>query len=318
MMPGILRNPTKSPKGVREVFEEQNYDPKNTKKRNPFTPLNSQKNRKGRSKSPFKEPKVAPPRKSAADKDTLSTLQKEFQQVKERLEWVKNQSEKDKEELYERFIQEKARVRKEMRAKFEPFLTVDKTIDIRVRETAKIIQYLRDDNARIRDEIQYLQRMIADMKRRNEALEATNANVAETYASLSEYVKEMEATNVKVIKNTNIYKDHLKTMKDKFQLRDDYFEAEANTADIYEDTIAKIISHVGTHCRDPKLIQNVIDCSDEAVNLAHAGKKSELKKVSVKEVPMTSRRRTSKKRRLSGIDCAYESDSDSDYDSDDE
>lgn len=245
----------------------------------------------------------------------------ELQQVRDRLEWVKNQSEKDKEELYEGFIQEKARVRKEMREKFEPLMKpTDKNIDIRVRETAKIIQFLRDDNARIRDEIKYHHRMIADMKSRNAALEETNAKVAETYASLNAYVNTMEETNVRLVKNTNIYKNHLKVMKDKMKVRNDYFEAEANSSDLYEEAVAKIITHVGTHCRDPKLIQIVIDSSDEAVKIAHSGKKSELKKVGATEVPMT-KRRSSKKRRPSGIDCAYESDSDddeSDYDSDEE
>jgi chromosome segregation ATPase len=334
-MPGILRSPTttKSPTGVREIFEEQNDDStRKTKKKNPMTPpLASKKNRKGRSKSPVRpvkeaKVKVTSPRKSAksnksaaaaADKkDTLSPLQKEFQDVKERIKWVKNQSGKDKEELYEQFIEEKARARKEIRAKFEPLLTPDKNIDIRVRETAKIIQYLRDDNARIRDEIQILQRMSADMKRRNDALEATNANVAETCNSLHDYVKEMEATHVKLVTNTNMFKDHLKTLKDKLQLRDDYFEAEANIADVYENNITMIISHVGKQCRDPNLIQNVIDCSEEAVQLAHAGKKSELGKVGLKDVPMTRRRRTFKKRQLFDIDPTTESDSDSDDDSD--
>lgn len=187
---------------------------------------------------------------SIAESDSLrsSSIANELEQVKRRLEWLQEQHSKDKEDYQEQLRQAKSQAREEIFQKYAPALqkasSAKLKYDGQVFETTKIVQYLRDDNARLREEIQSLSKAIAKQKAVNKELEAANKSALESYHDLENHVEGLTKVQEKLTENCKIFKQALASMKADYAQRTTYYNIEVKTASKYEKCLAKVLDEV--------------------------------------------------------------------------
>lgn len=274
----------------------------------------------GKTKSPKKSTKKTVGLPTTAT--TAGTLQEELQEIQNRLEWLENQQSLDRQDYYDQLRQAKQEVREELYAKYEPVLSQNnsKKYEGQVRETSKIINYLRDDNARIREEIATHKRNIAKVKRSNQEAEAALASAQKSHQELEEHVQEMEAVQAKLEDNSKIFKEALQNMKADLYKRTSFYDMEVATISKYESCLAKVLIGVQSSTEKSKtsesVEQQVLQMTQEAAEIVTQGRQAQLARVGLQ---MDSRQTKQTQRLLNPdllvLDHKRKS---ADYDSDDD
>lgn len=179
-----------------------------------------------------------------AQGDKISSLKQQIEEVKDRLQNFETHKAEGKKALHQRMVHEKSAIRKQLEAKYPPLLVEDTSLDEKRQEIQKIVQYLMEDNTRIRDHIQYHQKRIHSMKLSNLRLEATNKSVEAAIAQLRIYIQTAEETNEILVHNTKSYKAALRTMKLDLNERDAYCTHETRMKHKYEHCIGHITRQI--------------------------------------------------------------------------
>ncbi|KAL3935874.1 MAG: hypothetical protein SGBAC_008699 [Bacillariaceae sp.] len=269
-------SPAVSPRGVREVFQINND------KRHRQT--NNKINNIGATSIGNVD----------AQEDKISSLKQQIEEMKQRLHNVESAKQEDKTALYKRMIREKAALRIQLQATYAPLLVEDSKINEKRHEMNKIIQYLKEDNARLRDQIQYHQKMIRDMKINNLRLEKINRRVEATIANLRKYIQTAEETNERLVQSTNAYKTTLRTMKLDLHVRDAYYAYEKKIAYKYERCIGDLTKQVEKkhRCGHGKgLIKEIASLAQEGMDEASQSCLEDLKDVDANDKHLTRTQR---------------------------
>jgi len=229
-----------------------------------------------------------------AQEDKISSLKQRIEEVKQRLHNVESAKEEEKTALYKRMVREKAALRIQLQATYAPLLVEDSSINEKRQEMNKIVQYLKEDNARLRDQIQYHQKMIRDLKINNLRLEKTNRSVEATIAQLRKYIQTAEETNERLIQSTNAYKTTLRTMKLDLHERDAYYAHEKKIAHKYERCIGDLTRQVGKkhrYGREKGLFKEIASLAQEGMDEASQSCLEDLKDVDANDKNLTSTQR---------------------------
>jgi len=151
-----------------------------------------------------------------------------------------------------------------------------------IDESGKIIEYLRKENMKLRQQCESMKRDYKSLKENNSRLMEANASASTSFNQLNEHAKGLNATNARLIKNVDTYKKQLVKMKDDLKNRQAFYLAEAHARVAYQKTLAKIVAQVQDKSRDAQLVEDVViwalECEAEAKSeraaLENAGQKA--------------------------------------------
>eukprot|EP00934_Nitzschia_sp_Nitz4_P002851 Nitzschia sp. Nitz4//scaffold184_size43902//35072//35995//NITZ4_007288-RA/size43902-processed-gene-0.17-mRNA-1//-1//CDS//3329539669//2841//frame0 len=207
---------------------------------------------------------------SDKESENSSSVASLLAKAQRRLDWLEEQREKDRQDYYLQLNRAKAELRRDLIQKYAPRMkhasSASKKYDNQVNETTKIIQYLRVDNARLRDEIQFFRKAIVKQRTINEELEAANESARRTHEELEKHVKGLEAVQDKLTVNSKVFKEALIKMKSDYAQRTLFYNTEAKTTAKYENCIAKVVNHIRTkQNREMALLENVQTMGEAAV-----------------------------------------------------
>ncbi len=151
-----------------------------------------------------------------------------------------------------------------------------------IDESGKIIEYLRKENMKLRQQCESMKRDYKSLKENNARLMEANASASSSFNQLNEHAKGLNATNARLIKNVDTYKKQLVKMKEDLKNRQAFYLAEAHARVAYQKTLARIVAQVQDKSRDAQLVEDVViwalECEAEAKSeraaLENAGQKA--------------------------------------------
>jgi myosin-5 len=151
-----------------------------------------------------------------------------------------------------------------------------------IDESGKIIEYLRKENMKLRQQCESMKRDYKSLKENNGRLMEANASASSSFNQLNEHAKGLNATNARLIKNVDTYKKQLVKMKEDLKNRQAFYLAEAHARVAYQKTLARIVAQVQDKSRDAQLVEDVViwalECEAEAKSeraaLENAGQKA--------------------------------------------
>jgi len=137
-----------------------------------------------------------------------------------------------------------------------------------IDESGKIIEYLRKENMKLRQQCESMKRDYKSLKENNARLMEANASASNSFNQLNEHAKGLNATNARLIKNVDTYKKQLVKMKEDLKNRQAFYLAEAHARVAYQKTLARIVAQVQDKSRDAQLVEDVViwalECEAEA------------------------------------------------------
>ena len=177
---------------------------------------------------------------------------KRMAQMEQRLQWLQDQRAKDKQDYQHQLAQAQEQARQDFLQRHGQDLNVHhRNYDVQVSETSKIINYLKQDNARIRDEIKGLKRNMQRLHQQNKELEQANASVQNSYQDLEHHMEGLQTVNFKLTENSKVFKDTLAKMKGDLKKRIQYHQMEDKTVTKYEACLAKVLAQVQQYVASP-------------------------------------------------------------------
>uniref|UniRef100_A0A7S3P970 Myosin motor domain-containing protein n=1 Tax=Amphora coffeiformis TaxID=265554 RepID=A0A7S3P970_9STRA len=137
-----------------------------------------------------------------------------------------------------------------------------------IEESGKIIEYLRKENMKLRNQNETLRKDFKSLKENNARLMEANASAGASFSALNDHAKQLNLTNAKLIRNVEAYKGQLEKLKDDLKTRQAYYLAEAEARLAYQKTMAQIVGAIQDKCRDAQLVEDVVimalECEAEA------------------------------------------------------
>merc|ERR1711933_110359 len=137
-----------------------------------------------------------------------------------------------------------------------------------IDESGKIIEYLRKENMKLRQQCESMKRDYKSLKENNARLMEANASASSSFNQLNEHAKGLNATNARLIKNVDAYKKQLVKMKADLKNRQAFYLAEAHARVAYQKTLARIVAQVQDQSKNAQLIEDVViwalECEAEA------------------------------------------------------
>jgi exonuclease VII small subunit len=263
--------------------------------------------------------------------DSSIKIKDQIRQAQKRLAWLQDQRVvKDKEDYQDQLREAKSQAREQLFHKYKPLLNANSSMNAeyegQVLETTKVIAYLREDNARLREELKGLQRGIALLKQKNRELEAANASVRASYQDLLDHVEGLTAVQDKLQGNVRVFKQALAKMKQDYTKRTSFYQMETKTIFKYEACLAKVLAQVqsNTHPTSPTLLIELFDMTGEGGAVAAEGRSKAMAKAGLsmdaKQLYQTQKLLDPAlfiaEQRKKDLGDDYDSDSDSSSDSD--
>merc|ERR1712176_1692169 len=137
-----------------------------------------------------------------------------------------------------------------------------------IDESGKIIEYLRKENMKLRQQCESMKRDYKSLKENNSRLIDANSSASRSFNQLNDHAKGLNATNARLIKNVDTYKKQLVKMKEDLKNRQAFYLAEAHARVAYQKTLARIVAQVQDKSRDAQLVEDVViwalECEAEA------------------------------------------------------
>ena len=229
---------------------------------------------------------------AAAAAANAARVREEMATIQRRLEWLDEQQPRDRQDYYDQLRQAKKSVREELFDKYEPILRSQGDDSVKyedqVRETTKIIGYLRGDNARMREELSRLKKKTDKLKSQNAEAEASLATIHQFTEQLHERIAEMEAVQKKLNDNCTIFKGALQQMKADYQKRTSFCELEVAAGNKYEVCLAKVLVAVQRSAGKinqktaEKLERDIFQITEEGAKEIAKGRQTQLDKLGLK------------------------------------
>ena len=137
-----------------------------------------------------------------------------------------------------------------------------------IEESGKIIEYLRKENMKLRNQNDTMRKDFKSLKENNQRLMEANASAGQSFQALNDHAKQLNNTNAKLIRNVEGYKAQLEKLKDDLKTRQAYYLAEAEARLAYQKTMAKIVGSIQDKSRDAQLVEDVVimalECESQA------------------------------------------------------
>ena len=137
-----------------------------------------------------------------------------------------------------------------------------------IEESGKIIEYLRKENMKLRNQNDTMRKDFKSLKENNQRLMEANASAGQSFTALNDHAKQLNNTNAKLIRNVEGYKKQLEKLKDDLKTRQAYYLAEAEARLAYQKTMAQVVGSIQDKCRDAQLVEDVVimalECEAEA------------------------------------------------------
>lgn len=227
---------------------------------------------------------------SSSDDETLRSLKDAVEMVKRRMVDLEKRKQEDAIDFKERLITAKKECKDKLEAVYKPLITTHvkdgKEHQQKQMETNKLIDYIRDDNAKIRKEIEYYAREIKAMKRSNDQLELANQKAADAHKELNDHVDTMKAVNAKLTVNEKVFKEHLKAMKKDYLKRTQYHMCEVKSSNLYQTCLSKISTAVKDRSRDATFIEELFTVAEAGATKALEEKSQKLPSVELSSLPL--------------------------------
>jgi myosin V len=212
-------------------------------------------------------------------------LAKQLDKMKDKLAEAEEQRKRDLEDAKFQFEQEmedyKEKLEDQLRAEADKQNKSAQQQTL-IDESGKIIEYLRKENMKLRQQCESMKRDYKSLKENNARLMEANASASNSFNQLNEHAKGLNATNARLIKNVDTYKKQLVKMKEDLKNRQAFYLAEAHARVAYQKTLARIVAQVQDKSRDAQLVEDVViwalECEAEAKSeraaLENAGQKA--------------------------------------------
>jgi len=224
-------------------------------------------------------------RAALAKKKEEADLANQLNKMKDKLAEAEDQRKRDLEDAKFQFEQEmeeyKEKLEDQLRAEAEKQNKSAQQQTL-IDESGKIIEYLRKENMKLRQQCESMKRDYKGLKENNARLMEANASASNSFNQLNEHAKGLNATNARLIKNVDTYKKQLVKMKEDLKNRQAFYLAEAHARVAYQKTLARIVAQVQDKSRDAQLVEDVViwalECEAEAKSeraaLENAGQKA--------------------------------------------
>jgi len=212
-------------------------------------------------------------------------LANQLEKMKEELANAEEQRKRELEDAKFQFEQEmeeyKEKLEDQLRAESKKHGESDKHQTL-IDESGKIIEYLRKENMKLRQQCESMKRDYKSLKENNSRLMEANASASNSFNQLNDHAKGLNATNARLIRNVDTYKKQLVKMKEDLKNRQAFYLAEAHARVAYQKTLARIVAQVQDKSRDAQLVEDVViwalECEAEAkaerAALENAGQKA--------------------------------------------
>ena len=212
-------------------------------------------------------------------------LQNQLNKMEDKLREAEDQRKRDIEDAKFQFEQEmeeyKEKLEDQLRAEAEK-MNKSAQQQTLIDESGKIIEYLRKENMKLRQQCETMKRDYKGLKENNARLMEANSSASASFNQLNEHAKGLNATNARLIKNVDTYKKQLVKMKEDLKNRQAFYLAEAHARVAYQKTLARIVAQVQDKSRDAQLVEDVViwalECEAEAKSeraaLENAGNKA--------------------------------------------
>jgi hypothetical protein len=210
-------------------------------------------------------------RQALIRKKEEADLANQLEKMKDKLAEAEDQRKRDLEDAKFQFEQEmeeyKEKLEDQLRAEAEKQNKSAQQQTL-IDESGKIIEYLRKENMKLRQQCESMKRDYKSLKENNARLMEANASASSSFNQLNEHAKGLNATNARLIKNVDTYKKQLVKMKDDLKNRQAFYLAEAHARVAYQKTLARIVAQVQDKSRDAQLVEDVViwalECEAEA------------------------------------------------------
>ncbi|KAG7372249.1 myosin E [Nitzschia inconspicua] len=224
-------------------------------------------------------------KKALLRKKEEEDLAKQLDKMKDKLAEAEDQRKRDLEDARFQFEQEmeeyKEKLEDQLRAEADKQNKSAQQQTL-IDESGKIIEYLRKENMKLRQQCESMKRDYKSLKENNARLMEANASASNSFNQLNEHAKGLNATNARLIKNVDTYKQQLVKMKEDLKNRQAFYLAEAHARVAYQKTLARIVAQVQDKSRDAQLVEDVViwalECEAEAKSeraaLENAGQKA--------------------------------------------
>lgn len=161
--------------------------------------------------------------------------------------WIENQEKKDR--FYE-ILKGKIDRRQERE--------LEKTVTCR-QEGQQIIEFLKKDNKKIREDTDRLKREIKEQKTQHARLEMTSDQIARNMKVLQVYAERFQESHEQLIQVEPVFKAKAVGLEDANEQAKAYCDTEHICKLKYLRTMEKIVMMVQDRCTNPKLVDLVVD-----------------------------------------------------------
>ena len=186
-------------------------------------------------------------------------LKNQLDKMKDKLEAAEDQRKRELEDAKFQFEQEmeeyKEKLEDQLRAESKKHGESAQQQTL-IDESGKIIEYLRKENMKLRQQCESMKRDYKSLKENNSRLMEANASASSSFNQLNEHAKGLNATNARLIKNVDTYKKQLVKMKEDLKNRQAFYLAEAHARVAYQKTLARIVAQVQDKSRDAQLVED--------------------------------------------------------------
>ena len=127
----------------------------------------------------------------------------------------------------------------------------------KIEDSDKIVNYLRNENKRVRDKTEEMKKDIKELKEQNSRLIEANASAGASLDSMEKQKKNLATHNTKLEDNLKKWKAQNAQLKSDLANRTAYFQAETDIRAHYEKAMEQIVNILEERSDDADLIEEV-------------------------------------------------------------
>lgn len=139
-----------------------------------------------------------------------------------------------------------------------------------IDESGQMLKYLRKEVFKLRSTNSQLKNDNDLMKENNQRLMDANASAGASFAALNQRAKQLSKTNGKLQQDVVKYKQQAHSLnlaqvelKEELKMKQGTYIAEVHSRLQYQKTMSAIVDFIQEHCRDHRLVEDVLAMSDD-------------------------------------------------------
>lgn len=137
-------------------------------------------------------------------------------------------------------------------------------------ESGKMLEYLRKEVFKLRSQNSQLRADFDLLKENNQRLMDANASAGASFAALNQHAKQLSKTNSKLMADLAKFKQQVTKLnlaqvelKEELKMKQATYIAEVHSRLQYQRTMARIVDTIQERCRDSRLVEDVLQMSDD-------------------------------------------------------